>query len=210
VNKGVLPSLFISLGLFVICVFREDVFSEKFGSPLNSLYLYLIAIILIALTWSFLKPGREILGGGWGRENKAFRWFFVVLGILFVAWCVILGIHWQQQGAPTLNGSSLGREDLYAFFFIVLIVPILEEMVFRGILQGSLEKIYPAFAAMLIVALAFALLHNSGEPALEVCLGSLAMSFLRYKTKVLWPCLLLHILGNAAIFFQSNILIFGA
>ena len=95
---------------------------------------------------------------------------------------------------------------LLAWFSFVLWQPLLEELVFRGMLQGQLSRILrgsrvgPVSAANLLATAAFAAMHLIAQPpawALAVVAPSLIFGHLRERFDSVWPALAMHALYNA-------------
>mgnify|MGYP001095175679 CR=1 FL=1 len=68
--------------------------------------------------------------------------------------------HWQELYARQLPRS--GPAIVMAYAAVMLVAPVAEELLFRGILQRLAARLWGAWPAAVLAALAFALLH--GEP----------------------------------------------
>ena len=94
---------------------------------------------------------------------------------------------------------------LWLFLSLVLLYPVLEEIVFRGLLQGWLldrdwgrRRFGPLTAANGITAVAFALVHLLNQPpgwAAAVLLPALVFGYFR-EVHGLWSAILLHVFYN--------------
>ena len=103
----------------------------------------------------------------------------------------------KEQGLIPQNWDSSKIAPFAAFAFVVVIVaPIVEELQFRGVGYGLLERFGPT-AAVLLVGLAFGLVHGliAGFPVIFVFGTGLA--YLRSRTDSIYPCMLLHASFNA-------------
>ncbi|HIG62054.1 MAG TPA: JDVT-CTERM system CAAX-type protease [Gammaproteobacteria bacterium] len=133
------------------------------------------------------KEARLLLGGA-------------MIGALFV-WAVALSL--GIVSGPVLVLHSL---DWSLFLTLCIVVPILEELVFRGMLQGYLRQfdrgqkaILGISAANLLTSLLFMSLHwlnRDGYSALLVFLPSLYLGLVRDRTSSIPMCILIHILWN--------------
>lgn len=92
-----------------------------------------------------------------------------------------------------------------AWASFVLAQPVLEELVFRGIVQGELlqwtgaRKAGPVTQANLWTSLAFTVAHFLVQPpawALAVAIPSLVFGHLRDRLRSAWPAVVLHGLYN--------------
>ena len=98
----------------------------------------------------------------------------------------------------------------WAWLSLVAVQPLLEELVFRGVLQGlALETLTrhgrplrwgPLTLANALVSLGFVLLHLRAQPlawALAVLGPSLLLGWLRERYASVWPSVLVHAVYNA-------------
>ena len=91
-----------------------------------------------------------------------------------------------------------------AIYFVVVTVcaPVWEEAIFRGFLLPSLTRYMPLTAAIVVSALSFAGAHFSLQRFLPLVLLGIIFGTLLVRTRNLLPCVLLHSLWNAYIFWQ--------
>jgi membrane protease YdiL (CAAX protease family) len=93
-----------------------------------------------------------------------------------------------------------------AWISFVLVYPALEELVFRGVLQGALLRLTrarragPVSWANGLVTVAFVAFHLPAQPlgwALAVAVPSLVLGHLRERFASVWPAVLAHAVYNA-------------
>jgi membrane protease YdiL (CAAX protease family) len=128
---------------------------------------------------------------------RAVGWKWPVLGTLATLVLSVavsqLGIEPQgvKQVVKGLPGNMLANLVLLA-----LLAPLVEELVFRGLLYGWVAGRWGGLAAWLVSSLAFAAAHY--EPAHVVLVLPLGLLFgwLRRRTDSLLPSLVAHILNN--------------
>ena len=123
----------------------------------------------------------------------------VILIAVFVVGGVVdqFGNPEKEQGLIPQHWDSSRIAPFAAFAFVVVVVaPIVEELQFRGVGYGLLERFGPT-AAIFLVGLAFALVHGliAGFPVILVFGTGLA--YLRSRTDSIYPCMLLHASFNA-------------
>jgi uncharacterized protein len=117
---------------------------------------------------------------------------FIVSGIVG-----LVGNPEREQGLIPQHWDSSKIAPFAGFAFLVVVVaPIVEELQFRGVGYGLLER-FGTTAAILLVGLAFALVHGliAGFPVILVFGTGLA--YLRSRTDSIYPCMLLHATFNA-------------
>jgi hypothetical protein len=108
----------------------------------------------------------------------------------------------QLAGEPLLYWTSLGLR----FLRLVVVVPLVEEIFWRGFLLRSLiserfEAVpFGAFSwlSFTVVTLAFALSHAMADWPAALVTGAL-YNFVAYRTKSLASCVLAHALTNLAL-----------
>lgn len=93
-----------------------------------------------------------------------------------------------------------------AWASLVLVQPIAEELVFRGVLQGQLLRLGgtrragPFTLANLATSAAFVALHLASQPlawALATAAPSLLLGHLRERFGSVWPAVVVHAIYNA-------------
>jgi len=98
------------------------------------------------------------------------------------------------------TSEFIGLFGLIAFSVIV-IAPLFEELLFRGLFQGWLRRLLPttnSTGAIAGSALIFALTHLGHGPApIPLFLFGLGLGYLYERTGRLWPCIFAHALFNA-------------
>lgn len=96
------------------------------------------------------------------------------------------------------------------FYVLVIIYPILEEIVFRGLIQESLQNLFTTHklssrfigvisSPNLITSISFSLIHlwaHSPIWALATLLPSLVFGYFKDKYQSLYPAIILHIFYN--------------
>ena len=123
-----------------------------------------------------------------------------MIGALFV-WTVAVYLGIANSSLPVLHSL-----DWPFFLTLCIVVPVLEELVFRGLIQGYLRQFDPGqkailgiSAANLLTSLLFVLLHwltRDGYSALLVFLPSLYLGLVRDRTSSIAMCILIHGLWN--------------
>jgi membrane protease YdiL (CAAX protease family) len=101
----------------------------------------------------------------------------------------------------------LNISTLPIFIMIGAFLPgIIEELLFRGVMQGAMEKQGGRVSAILFPALAFAAFHADPLFILAPFLAGLLLGFLRKKTGSIYPAVLAHISMNMTVLFITPIL----
>ena len=80
---------------------------------------------------------------------------------------------------------------------LVVIAPITEELLFRGVLLRGLVRSYGERVGLLVCAVLFGLLHGRPAEALVAFVAGLVLGALRLRTRSVLPCIALHVGVNA-------------
>ena len=100
--------------------------------------------------------------------------------------------------------STLGY--IFLFLAVVIVAPIGEEILFRGFLQKFLEEYWKDITrAVLVTSLFFAMIHFNPFWMIQIYMLGVILGFLAWKTKSVFPSILLHIINNGSAFILTNI-----
>ena len=166
--------------------------------------------ITVAICWAVVtrmgsRPFWASLGWHWGGFPV---WYWIVFSA-----CLLIGL---QLIAPVLSRFLPEADSPFAQLLrsskqmriavaVVAIVsaPLVEEVVYRGVLFSSLRKRMGLIATVLVVTVTFAGVHvfqNRGAwvSIAGLTLLSLVLTLVRARTRSILPCVLIHTLNNAA------------
>ena len=131
---------------------------------------------------------------------------------LFILALIAGGIVWLFCGLFFPWFFPQASRDLNTQIIVSLVIwqPILEELLFRGVIQGQLrlrgwgrEKVWGITRANLLASLLFGLAHVFYHPplwALSVFVPSIIFGFFRDRYGSIYPSLALHVYYNAGYF----------
>jgi hypothetical protein len=150
------------------------------------------------LSWPRIKDlGSGFLGGISGR--------ILPLIILVLAVAAGTGFSTQNAASPTVLGTTPSGTTGWAIVIVLAVVgaPVVEELFFRGLLQGAFSRRVGAVPAIFITALIFSFAHIFDEgPVAPVVLfpAALVLGYLRYRTGRLAAGMVAHATFNATMF----------
>lgn len=111
-----------------------------------------------------------------------------------------------QELAFQRSGMIHSWQFLLAFVSIVVIAPVFEEVIFRGIIYGQLRKINIPLA-IFITSLLFGIVHFQTNVGITVFVMSIVMCFIREKwTQTIWSGIVIHMIKNGIAFFLLYVL----
>lgn len=166
---------------------------------------FLLAVFIIVSSKFFTKNN-----AGWGfKGNPKSRRQVLAIGALFLLGRILLKLYAHQWH----------KVDLETVLFQATLPGLSEEAVYRGLLLGWLNKVYPAKATssvftnrpLLLVSFLFALAHGvrlDHHMNLIFNLQSLCMIFglgmilgwIKQRSGGLWPAIVFHNLWNLIVF----------
>jgi hypothetical protein len=98
---------------------------------------------------------------------------------------------WYEQAM-----SELARPNVFSFVCIVIAAPLLEELLFRGIILDGLLKNYGPAKAIIASAVMFGVFHlNPWQGVVGLVLG-LFLGWVYWKTQSVMPCIFIHATYN--------------
>ncbi|MBO5069748.1 MAG: CPBP family intramembrane metalloprotease [Roseburia sp.] len=109
-----------------------------------------------------------------------------------------------SSGFKQANASFFGGKLLYELLGSCLIVPIAEELLFRGVVYKRLRLLFGAYPAMLLSALLFGIVHANLVQLLYAGILGLLLAFLIEKTGYLYTAILGHIAANMMAVLRQN------
>ena len=83
---------------------------------------------------------------------------------------------------------------------VVVLAPIVEELIFRGVIFSGFQRIYPSFWAVFFSAILFSCFHLNPWQLVPTFLLGLLLGFVRLRTGSLLAAIFTHALHNGMIF----------
>jgi hypothetical protein len=173
-------------------------------------------LLTLGLAWLLVTrvgryPFLKMLGLGWewGRGLTFWRCAGLAVLLYLAGWSIL------KFSGPTDNAlerliQSSRAAALATAFAATFTAPLVEELVFRGLLYSSLRRLAGKVWAVAVVFLLFALIHvpqywPSYGVIATILLLSFTLTMLRARTGRLLPCFVVHLLFNGV---QSLLIVF--
>ena len=122
-------------------------------------------------------------------------------GLQFISGIVLTYIGWppgEQVAVTLISGAKSWRMRVYLGVFAIVLAPVAEEFIFRGLLYPFIKQLgYPRLA-LVGVSLAFALIHVDATTFVPLFVLALALTWLYEQTDTLLAPIAAHALFNAA------------
>lgn len=152
----------------------------------------------ITMAWHLIHFGYLRLAGDRYREVTP-----SVLGVSIVfifAAMYVLNLLIEQAGIPnTMNDEFIAMSrNPFGILSITLLAPILEELLFRGAIQGRLQEAgLRPWQAILTASFIFGIVHMNPAQILFAFPLGIVFGWLYYRTGSLLPGLVGHLLNNS-------------
>lgn len=173
---------------------------EAFGSYIISVS-FLYEICLFILMYTFLKMNRlsfaEVISiRKTTRKNLLLSvcagLLVTVLGLLWVRLCLKLDLFSGQANEPGM--------DIYTTVFAtVFLAPVIEELLFRGVLWSILQENKGTAAAVIVTTVYFVFLRLTLNNAFSAILIGICGSMFILFTGSIIPSIVIHLLNNLLV-----------
>jgi len=165
--------------------------------PAHLLTLGLIWAVATRLGKYSLK---EVFGLSWAPNFRLGKSVGVAISLFLVAWLIaaLFGAH-KTDLDQILESSRAAALTLA--FIAVATAPLVEELIYRGLLYSAMQRVIGRWFAVIVVSSMFAGLHvyqyrqNIGA-ILSISLLSLVLTTIRARTGRLLPCVVIHLVFN--------------
>jgi membrane protease YdiL (CAAX protease family) len=166
-------------------------------------------LLLLALLWLYLRKAGRIAAVHLDRWSRLPLWQTIVLAAVLLGsgyaanWAygeyVIPGIEVQEELRALFAAipQTLPNQILL-FAAVAVIAPLLEEILFRGLLQNSLSKRLPVWAAIALSALVFGAMHMDFYAMPPLVLMGAIFGVIYHLTGSLRVTIVLHMINNGA------------
>ena len=139
-----------------------------------------------------------------GAAGHLVGWSTARLHPLLLLWSCVLLFAVSIVIEPLLRllpdyTPAVGRGP-WAFVMAVLLAPLFEELLCRGVVLGALRTRYGVVAAWLGSSLFFGVLHLVPVSVVNACIIGLILGYVYLATGSIWASVLLHAVNNAAAY----------
>lgn len=166
---------------------------------------------LAALLWLLARRrGEGLLAAFRLDAAPRLRDALVAIGVAVGCWIFSIAYSAVARGLgaspPVDDGVGLTNvfgpgvvAGVVTFAVVAIAGPLLEEMLLRGVVLGSLARRFGIWPAIAASAIAFALLHASLWSLLPLTVLGVGLGWLATRGRSLWPAVIAHVLYNAVL-----------
>lgn len=108
------------------------------------------------------------------------------------------GILESDEAFNVINDAILQSSVWVQIAVAVVLGPITEELLFRGIVYKRVDRAYGFWPAAIVSSLAFGALHGNLSQFIYAALLGMLLAYAYHKSGRLWVCILMHMIANAA------------
>ncbi|MBD2715017.1 CPBP family intramembrane metalloprotease [Microvirga sp. STR05] len=163
-------------------------------------------VLLAFLRWKVGSRGQSLQLTGLRQ-----MWLLAVLPLLVFAFGMVLTLSSFLHLPDWTHGAfeKLVQKPWITLPIGVVVVPVLEELIFRGVLLQGLLRNYRPWIAIGQSSFLFGLVHFNPAQSLNACLIGMLLGWLYYRTRSLSVGIAVHALNNllafAAIIWLPNV-----
>lgn len=185
-----------------ICIFVSGAFSaagaaDSLSEAASGRRIALVSVCASLLAVAAVAVYRRLVYGRSGAVMHSRRGFdprILLWGlILLVSLSVVIDPLLSHLPVPDQNYGRGG----WTLLAVVVVAPVAEELLFRGLLLEMLRQHIGTVAAVVISSAVFALMHLQPAVMIDAFLAGLALCYIYLLTRSIYASILLHIFNNA-------------
>lgn len=182
----------------------ESLQTDSTAILLNLLGIIPAHLFTLGIAWFIAtRNGKFSLNETLGLRAGGFRWwYYPLLLIVFFAVAGVVSYFIPEGDNALLQMLRSSRAAVYMVAIMATFTaPIVEEVVYRGILYSAFQRTLSVPWAVVAVTMLFAGVHfiqywGSPGTILLICVMSLLLTLIRVKTDNLLPCIVMHTIFN--------------
>lgn len=199
------------VGLQAVVALLVTPISELLDKNLQLLTFSLLSVVLLYLSLGVIKNRLKSSWQAIGVKLPPAKSLVLVLPALIIYFLFSLiftslaikfisGFDLKQAQDVGFENLKQPLELMVAFLTLVILTPIFEETLFRGVLFKGLRARLPFWVCALVTSLIFAAAHMQLNVAIDTFALSLILCLLVERSSSIVPAILLHSLKNGLAF----------
>ncbi len=182
----------------------DSIATDNTAIFLNLIAIFPAHIFTLIIAWFVVtKNNKFALKDTLGLSTGGFRWwYYPIILFAFFGLAGLVGYFVPEGDNDLLRMLRSSRMAVYTIVILATFTaPLVEEVVYRGVLYSAFQRSVGVKWAVFIVTLMFAGVHIPqylGSPGtiVLICLLSLVLTLIRVKTDNLLPCIIMHTIFN--------------
>jgi membrane protease YdiL (CAAX protease family) len=176
--------------------------------PINGFYKILIIYLVMITTTAYVYKTRLLFAIHYQIGFRKTKIKYLIIAIVTTLFIWSLDYLFQKHFFPGLaNQEALdwynNNKDVslfLSFLSVAVIVPIVEEMLFRGVLLKTVNHYMSKVMSVLMVSLLFVVVHYSFTQSITLLFAAILYGVLAIQSKSIYPSICAHILNNSLTF----------
>jgi len=176
-------------------------FCEQFITNHQCFALIFAAFFTFTILWGYFKarglsPTQELQAK---KITLGHTILFMIIGLMlnFVVGIIVSVIPWPEawMSVYETESSQLLESEGFVIRFIALVLaaPIMEEVIFRGMMQTYLSHAMPTWLAAAIQCIIFGVIHGTPLWMCYTFILGIIFTFCNKKTGTLWTSIVMHV-----------------
>ena len=160
-------------------------------------YLYgNISVVLLLLYYALNLKNRFVLNKK--DIKRTLKYFVAFLPVILIMsfLCKLMLFEYEEQKLVVEIKKNFNNNLFFNCFLIIIVAPIIEEIVFRGLFYKTLKNFIPFVQASIISSLIFAIIHENILSLTILFLLSLYLTWIYERTNSILYSILTHSIFN--------------
>jgi membrane protease YdiL (CAAX protease family) len=161
----------------------------------------------MAVVFIRLWKGKDFFGGMWKTEKRMTHGAFWQLLCVFISAQLVFQICAPIQemmlnliglsAMEAMEAATVNSDTISMFLYLSLGAPVVEEIIFRGLVMRGVEK-YGKRLAIWVSAIAFGLFHGNIVQSPYAFVVGLVLGYVAMEYNILWA-MVLHMVNNLVL-----------
>ncbi len=202
------------VGVPMLIILGSDTLKTPLIATIFSVLVYVLSFIFLLFTFKHIKPLKTpVTRNEFGLNNLvtfsdiglALAGFFGYLAFSAILTALFSVFSWFNltETQPLLYSTLISPSGkILAALALVVAGPILEEVIYRGLIYGKLRKNHSLITSILTVSILFGFLHGQWNVGVDVFALSVVACLMRETTGTIYAGIILHMLKNAIAFYM--------
>ena len=202
------------VGVPMLVIIGSETLKTPLIATIFSVLVYVLSFIFLLFTFKHIKPLKTpVTRNELGLNNLvtfsdvglALTGFFGYLAFSTILTALFSIFPWFNltENQPLLYSTLISPSGkILAALALVVAGPILEEVIYRGLIYGKLRKKHSLVTSILIVSVLFGFLHGQWNVGVDVFALSVVACLMRETTGTIYAGIILHVLKNAIAFYM--------
>lgn len=201
------------VGVPMLIILGSDTLKTPLVATIFSALVYSLSFIFLLFALKHIKPLKDLVTRNelgfkdlvtFSDIGLAIAGLFGYLTFSAILTALFSVFPWFNltENQPLLYSTLISPlNKVFAAIALVVVGPILEEVIYRGLIYGKLRKKHSLITSILIVSILFGFLHGQWNVGVDVFALSVVACLMRETTGTIYAGIILHILKNTIAFY---------